>query len=397
MNYRERTLTAVAGGAADVLPFVPRLDLWYKANTYSNTLPKKYRHASLMDIVEDLDVGYHCLLPDFSDFESEDGDLDIGLGVYHLKANCYKVVFHNLKRTVNRDSHGGTRVTYHTPKGDVSCAFVLDERMKASGLTLWVVKEHLIKSEDDWEAAAYIFENAEILPRYERLLATQQFLGDRAEAVAYAHTHACAMHLLIKDLMPLEDFYFALFDDEERLSELGARIEPFMDRLFDVVSNAPSRLVFSGGNYDSAVTAPSFFHRHMLPQIQKRADACHAKNKYLICHTDGENVGLMDDLVASRFDVADSICPAPMTKLDLSVYLEAFRGQTTIWGGIPSIAVLEETMGEKEFRAYIDQMFEKIGDGRRIVLSIADTTPPGAKFERIERIARMAREFGAVR
>lgn len=395
MNYRESTLAVIAGSLTGQVPFVPRLDLWYKANSLSGTLPDKYRNASLMDIVEDLDVGYHCLLPDFSDFEDHEGDLDIGLGVYHLKSNCYETVFHNIKRSFVRNDAGETRVTYHTPKGDVSCLFVLDEKMKRSGLTLWVIKEHLIKSEEDWEAVAYIYENAEITPRYDRILETQEFLGNRGEAVAYAHTQACAMHLLVKELMPLEDFYLNLFDDEDALSQLGERIEPYMDRLFEVVSRAPSKLVFSGGNYDTAVTAPPFFHKHMLPQIQKRADACHSMNKYLICHTDGENIGLMDDLVATRMDVADSICPAPMTKFDLSLYLDTFKDKITIWGGIPSITVLEESMTDKQFRTYIDGVFEKIKANHRIILSIADTTPPGAKFDRIELIAKLAKEFRA--
>ena len=397
MTFRQSILDTIEGKPTDELLFIPRLDLWYKANARAETLPEKYKHASLMDIVDDLGVGYHCLLPDFSDFEEPYGDLDIGLGVYHLKVNCYETIFHNITRSVERSNSGSLRVTYHTPKGDISTTCVHDERMKQGGITLWVTSEHAIKSENDWDALAYIFENAEIVPRYDRLEKFQEYVGDRAEAVAYAHTQACAMHLLIKDLMPITDFYCTLLEDEDALAQLGARIEPYMDRLFDVVSNAPSRLIFSGGNYDAAVTAPVLFTNHMLPQIQKRADAAHSMGKFLICHTDGENTGLMDDLVATRMDVADSICPAPMGKIDLSEYLDRFRDKITIWGGIPSVIMMDDIMNDKEFYSYIDAMFEKLGDGRRVVLSVADTLPPGARFDRVEHILKMAREFGPVK
>lgn len=396
MTFRERIINTIAGKPTDQLPFVPRLDLWYKANSLRGTLPDKYRHASLMDIVEDLDVGYHCLLPDFSRFEYADGDADIGLGVYHLDVNCYETIFHNIDKHIDRSVPGQVRTTYHTPKGDISTTCVMDDRMRTSGITLWVVKEHAIKSEDDYEAVAYLFENAEIIPRYDRLEQFQAFVGDRAEAVAYAHTQACAMHLLIKDLMPMTDFYCAMYEDREALEALGARIEPYMTRLFDVVSNAPSRLVFSGGNYDVSVTAPTMYEPYIMPQVKIRADKCHAMGKYLICHTDGENKGLMPYLLKSGFDVADSICPAPMTKLDLSEYLEAFRDKVTIWGAVPSTCVLEDIMDDRTFYQYIDNMFQKIGDGRRVILNIADTTPPDAKFERIELLARLAKEFGPV-
>ena len=258
MTYRETIIRTIEGKSTNMLPFIPRLDLWYKANKMTGTLPEKYKNASLRDISDGLGAGYHCLLPDFADFEYADGDIDIGLGVYHLAVNCYETVFHNVGKTVERKENGVLRVTYHTPYGDVSTTSVFDESMRKSGATLWVVKEHLIKDESDYEAAAYIFENAEIIPRYDRLVRFQEYVGDRAEAVAYAHTQAGAMHLLIKDLMGFEDFCIAITEDEDGLAQLGERIEPYMDRLFDVVSKAPSRLIFSGGNFDSTITYPPF-------------------------------------------------------------------------------------------------------------------------------------------
>lgn len=265
--------------------------------------------------------------------------------------------------------------------------------MKKAGITLWFVKEHAVKSEDDWEALAYIFENAEITPRYERLKQFQEFVGDRAEAVAYAHTQACAMHLLIKDLMPLEEFWYAMADDEDGLVQLGARIEPYMNSLFDVVSRAPSRLIFSGGNYDASITAPPFFAEHMAPKIKERADKAHVLGKYLICHTDGENDGLMESLAATGFDIADSACPHPMTRLSMAEYRRMFDGKTSIWGGVPSISVVKDCMGDVEFHTYFDNLLEQIGDGRRMILSIADTTPPAAQWDRIEHIAKLAAAF----
>ena len=397
MTFRQQILDTIEGKPTEKLLFIPRMDLWYKANARAGTLPDQYKKASLMEITDDLGVGYHCLLPDFSDFEQPYSDLDVGLGVYHLNVNCYETVFHNITRTVDRGENGSLRVTYHTPKGDVSTVCIHDERMKKGGITLWVVKEAAIKSEKDWEAVAYIFENAEIVPRYDRLTQFQQFIGDRAEAVAYAHTQACAMHLLIKDLMPLQDFYCTLIEDEEALMQLGARIEPYMDRLYDVVSRAPSRLIFSGGNYDAAVTAPVLFYNHILPQIRKRADIAHKMNKFLICHTDGENTGLMDGIAASGMDVADSICPAPMGKIDMSDYLVKFRDKITIWGGIPSICMIEELMDDRSFYRYVDGIFEKLGDGKRVILSIADTMPPATKFDRVLHILKLAEEFGPVK
>ena len=147
----------------------------------------------------------------------------------------------------------------------------------------------------------------------------------------------------------------------------------------------------------SAITSPPFFEKYILPSLKKQAELLHRKNKYLLTHTDGENRGLLELFVKSGFDVADSICPAPLTSLTLKEILRVFGGKIAVWGGIPSISVLEESMNNAEFEACIDSLFESIGKDDRVILSIADTVPPGASFERIDRIAKKTKEFNAYR
>ncbi len=85
------------------------------------------------------------------------------------------------------------------------------------------------------------------------------------------------------------------------------------------------------------------------------------------------------------------------SSLSLKEVRDVFGDKITIWGGIPSISVLENTMSDYEFEAHINGMFEAIGAGDHMILSIADTTPPDAEFSRIEYIAKKAREFGPVK
>jgi hypothetical protein len=41
-SHRTRVLAALRGEAVDCLPYVPRLDLWYLANSTRGTLPPQY-------------------------------------------------------------------------------------------------------------------------------------------------------------------------------------------------------------------------------------------------------------------------------------------------------------------------------------------------------------------
>ena len=48
MTHEEMIYRAIRGEDLKELPFVPRLDLWYQGNKLQNTLPDKYKDASLV-------------------------------------------------------------------------------------------------------------------------------------------------------------------------------------------------------------------------------------------------------------------------------------------------------------------------------------------------------------
>ena len=76
MTHKERMLGAVRGEALDGLPWAPRLDLWYRARQKAGTLPAGYEDASLMQLTDDLGMGFHSIVPNFQDLRSgaDDGD-----------------------------------------------------------------------------------------------------------------------------------------------------------------------------------------------------------------------------------------------------------------------------------------------------------------------------------
>jgi hypothetical protein len=103
------------------------------------------------------------------------------------------------------------------------------------------------------------------------------------------------------------------------------------------------------------------------------------------------------DLIAeSGIDIAEAICPQPMTKVTVSDVKKVFKGKVTIFGGIPSVALLENSMSDQEFELFMKKLFQEIAPGDRFILGVSDTTPPDAKFERLLRVTEMVNEWGAL-
>jgi 5-methyltetrahydrofolate--homocysteine methyltransferase len=118
-----------------------------------------------------------------------------------------------------------------------------------------------------------------------------------------------------------------------------------------------------------------------------------AKGKLLLCHCDGENQGLLELIRISGIHVAEAVCPSPMTKVPIEEYYKRWSENLTIWGGIPQSLLLQETASDADLESYLDHFFRAVAPGRRLIVGIADTTPPNAVFDRLRRIGeRVARE-----
>ncbi|MDP3096584.1 MAG: hypothetical protein Q8M86_01405 [Syntrophales bacterium] len=111
MSDKERMLKAARGEWADRLPWVPRIDRWYNANSLQGTLPAKYgKEATLDEIADDIGWGYHKIVPEFLNIRSPEDNIDRGLGVYRLRGMAYRLELVGVDREVRKE---GDRSSFH--------------------------------------------------------------------------------------------------------------------------------------------------------------------------------------------------------------------------------------------------------------------------------------------
>ena len=84
MTHKERMIRTLRGESTDMMPWAPRLDLWYNAHKRAGTLPAKYMNASLRDITDEEGFGFHAIVPHFKDLRDPADDLHRALGIYNL-------------------------------------------------------------------------------------------------------------------------------------------------------------------------------------------------------------------------------------------------------------------------------------------------------------------------
>lgn len=386
MTHKQRILAACRGQFPDRVPWIPRLDLWYNAHSRAGTLPAPFQKASLRQITDALGVGYHAVVPNFLDIRSGDDTINRALGIYRLPTMPFETRLHNVRREVQLD-RDRTRVIYHTPAGSVSGTFSYTPEMKEAGGSISWISEHLYKGPRDCRTLAHIFSNLEVVRTYDSYRAWQEWVGDAGVAVAFASLSGSPVHHIMRELMPMTDFFLEMHDYPDELASLAESMHRWFRDMFAALVESPAEVIFLGANYDETITYPPFFEQHILPWLADLADLAHQHGKFLLTHTDGENEGLLDLYRRSRVDIADSVCPRPMTKMTLAQTMGQLPG-VTVWGGIPSVALCKASMNDADFERLMEETVAFARGRTHLILGIADTTPPGAEWERLLKITR---------
>ena len=386
LSAKQRIFAAARGEMADLLPYVPRIDLWYNANSLFDSLPTRHQGRTQDEIARAEGWAIHRIVPEFLNVRRPEDNLHRGLGVFALREFVFDYRFS--PQIEIKVSHQGdaTRVEYHTPVGTVSTTTSYTEEMKRAGASITWIDEPAIKRPEDYRVVGYLFENLELVPAYDDFTAWRDAIGEDGIAATIVSLASSPMHHIQKELIEATEFYYHYHDHYKEIQALAKSVEHYYEQALSLIADSPAEAVMWGANFDDMITYPSYFAQEIQPWIRRASETLGARGKVVICHCDGENLGLMDLIRDSGMHVAEAVCPYPMTKVKIEEYYQAWSDKLTIFGGIPSNMLLTEAASEEEFEAYLDHLFKAVAPGKRMILGIADTTPPEADFERLIRI-----------
>lgn len=384
MTHRERILTAIRGGTPDRLPWVPRLEFWHRAQRRQGCLPPELRSLSLAEVAEHLGVGCYASIPDFTVADAA-AMVDRTLGLFHIDVMPYRVILEEVDRHVSRAGQE-TIVEYRTPVGTIRTASVFTEEMLGAGASMSWITRHAIREPRDFEVVGHIFSHLRVEPCFTGYLAHRATVGEQGLAVGYLIGTAGPMQHIMKELMPLEAFFYALHDYPEKIHRLAEQIQPFFQRLMQIGAESPAEVLMLGGNYDDSITYPGFFEKNIFPTLHGFATELHALGKYLMTHTDGENQKLFPLYRRAEFDIADSVCPYPMTRCRLDEIRTLFGDRVTIWGGIPSTLLCPTSTPEDDFRRTIEELVERYRHQSHFILGVSDMVTADCDWERLQHI-----------
>jgi 5-methyltetrahydrofolate--homocysteine methyltransferase len=395
LTHKERILGALRGETMDMIPYVPRLDLWWLANVTRGTIPEKYEGMMPEDIARAEGWALYQMVSNFADISDPTDILHRAIGLFTLKKMSYDWKFSADVEVKTESKDDMETVEYHTPLGMVRTVSGLTEDMKRGGSSLGWVQERIIKKPEDYKIVGYLFENMEVSPNYERAQARIDSVGDDGVVTIMGPTlGGSPMHMIQKEFLDSTQFYYEYKDNNRLLRELAESVEVYFNKVLEVTADGPGDIVLWGANYDDMITYPPYFEKEIQPWLRKASEKLESKGKLLATHTDGENFGLMDLIRDCGAHVAESVTPYPMTKVTIEEYYHRWRDKMTIMGGIPECILIEETATDAEFDGFLDNLFKSVAPGDRLILGPADSTPPDTVFDRLLRLGERIQSEG---
>ena len=182
MTHRARMLATIRGEPTDQIPWAPRMDLWTIAQRSRGTLPAGYAGLSMVEVAQDLGVACHAMGGDATLPGGRDNRLR-GLGFDNHQDYPYRIEVRGLPVETSDDGENLlTRIK--TPAGDVFTHLYRTPSMARDGISLPFYKHYAIRTPDDFEAVAQVFEHLEVVPTPEAYRAFQARVGDQGIAVA---------------------------------------------------------------------------------------------------------------------------------------------------------------------------------------------------------------------
>jgi hypothetical protein len=238
----------------DHIPYAPRIDLWYNANSLNGTLPKRHRDKTRDQIALSEGWALHKVVADHLNQPHPDAMLHRALGVHFMSEYVAQFTFTDRVKIDVERAGDRTRVRYTTARGSITTGTVYSQDMRRSGTSVPWIEEHAVKTPDDLKVLAHLFENLDVTPHYEPFKEHQAAVGEDGLPVTAFTVAAGPVHHIQKYFFDATAFFHYYRDHRPGILYLADALAPLYEKALHVVAESPAEVIQWGSNFDEMLT-----------------------------------------------------------------------------------------------------------------------------------------------
>lgn len=355
-DRRSRIRRVFEGEVPDCPPVSMRMDIWHTHAVNTNSLPAEVAGMSV-EQVEDL------------------------LGFCRSARYRTHVRLSFPEGWVDEDVSGDvTTTTYSLPTGALRKVFRHTAEEKQAGMGGQVMK-YPIACESECRTLLEALDGAQLAGDFDAFDEFDREAGDAGLPLLILGE--CPVGIAQLHLMGYENFFYALADYPDLLSELISRLGRMLrSDVWPRAIESGAKLVMHGSHFSDATTPPPIFERFMLGYLAEFNRAMHSAGKRVLWHSDAGMGSLLGHVIEAGYDGADCLATAPLVREKIEDYYDAWQGRIVCWGGLPG-TIFNREYPRALFRSDLDHLREFAAGKPGFIIGASDNVMPGAMWERI--------------
>ncbi|UCE98725.1 MAG: hypothetical protein JSV82_05910 [Planctomycetota bacterium] len=201
--------------------------------------------------------------------------------------------------------------TIETPAGQVTERAGFDPFFGSK----WI-KEHFIKSLEDYKVMQYFYDHTTTEPKFEGFVAAHKKMGQRGIIVGGIHPIPVAWLML--EIMGTETWCEGVMLHIDEYNALQESLTRIYKRRLEIAADSPAEVVWYAESLTGTIVSPSLFNKYCKPIYDYGSKILKQVGKLTFSHYDGTNLPLKDCIASVDIDIIEAFTPPPMEQMTVA-------------------------------------------------------------------------------
>lgn len=361
MNFRERLLTALAGGRPDVMPWFADLTYWQHGHRLAGTYPSRYEgDEGFIRLHADHNVGYY-------------------LGYAPVWTDTLEGV--EVTSVTEADI---TTTRRRTPVGEIWGQTRFLPTTASSAPIRWPVC-----APDDLRVLRYIADATRSTPDYRRYELLLELSNGHGHPTVLPPRSPVSQ--LLAQWTGVTNLAYLLADAREEVECTVSALGRAADGAYEAIGACNTPYVELPDNLTGEVVT-GLFERYQFDYCVRRIEQLHATGKTVGVHLDGTVHGILPLLVQAGFDFIESITPHPTGDVAVARLRDLAGPDVILFGGIPG-AMFAPPFTADDMRRQVELVIAHHRPHGRFILGAADQVPPNGDINLVRLVGDLCEEL----
>lgn len=275
MILRERLMTVLKGGKADKVPW---------------TIYNWIHHAACQKKL--------------NPFE------DQGLTLID-SSKISKIIYNDVEiniKNIGSDKDRQVVTTIQTPFGKI----IEKARFDPHFGSRWI-KEHFIKTVDDFRAMKHVYDHMSIEPDWEDYIKKDKLMSEAG--IVVGEILPIPVMWLMVEIMGTETWCESMMLHTAEFEELLESLTKVYKRQVEIAADSPAEVIWFPDNVTGSIVSPETFETYCMPIYEWACKVMNDSLKLSFAHYDGDNMPLKESIGNSGLDIIEAFTPPPMERM----------------------------------------------------------------------------------